>query len=284
MSLIDLILNLAGLMLWLGWRSSAGNEAATGVPGGLLSTLRRANPRERGWVKLAGLILLLAVRGLFYKQVGSEVDWTPSLPLGPILLSFRTDLWDRVFLFSLLSFVLSLGIFYSSLLLLSVVNHRMVETSPQQRWVRARLGRFESWPRWVKVLLPWLALTLLWLVLSPLLARMRIIPPPVSPAHLAEQAAVIGLGSYFGWKYVIAAILAFHIVSSYVYLGNAPFWTFINSTSRTLNKPLSFLPLQTGKFDFSPVLLMVLVFALSELAARGLLHLYIRLPILPAAP
>ena len=84
-----------------------------------------------------------------------------------------------------------------------------------------------------------------------------------------------------GHKYgLIAAVLLLHIIGSYIYLGNVPFWNFINSIARTLFKPTSFIPLQWGKFDFSPALVMVLVFLLGRAAERGLLQLYVRLPTL----
>ena len=223
---------------------------------------------------MAALVLLLLIRGFIYREMGAEVDWTPSIPLGPIVLTFRSDFPARIFIFSFLSFAVCLGIFYTSLLLLSVVNQSLPEGNPHQRWVRARLGLLERWPRWAKLLLPWFGLTLGWLALSPLLVRFNFVPQTKSAKLLVEQAALIGLGSYLCWKILIAVILAAHIVNTYVYLGNAPFWNFLNPTAKAFLKPLSFLPLHLGKFDFAPVIMMILVFALSEGIARALTRLY----------
>jgi uncharacterized protein YggT (Ycf19 family) len=128
-------------------------------------------------------------------------------------------------------------------------------------------------------MLPWLVLATAWLAFSPLLSGLNIIPPPRSASHLLQQAAVIGLGSYFSWKYVVAGILLLHIVNSYVYLGNDPFWTYLGPTAKTLCKPLGFLPLRAGKLDFAPVCIMIIIFLLCEAADHGLSRLYAQLPL-----
>jgi hypothetical protein len=279
MSLIDLILNLAGLILWLVWRSLGGPPAPRGAPGMLSGTLQRAESKRRGWKWPAGLAALLVFRGVLYRQIGSAVNWTPSIPLGAIVVAFRSDLKDRILLFSLLSFLVSLGILYSGLLLLSLLNSKLPDNNPTQRWVRSNLGRIDRFPAWLKLLLPWLVLTAAWLAVSPLLSALDIIPAPRSAGHLLQQAAVIGLGSYFSWKYVVAGVLLLHIVNSYVYLGNDPFWSYLGPTAKTLSRPLGFLPLRAGKLDFAPVCLMIIVFFLCEAADRGLSRLYAQLPL-----
>jgi uncharacterized protein YggT (Ycf19 family) len=131
----------------------------------------------------------------------------------------------------------------------------------------------------VKSLLPLLVTALLWYVLSLLLARLTIIPPALSRAHRLEQGLVIGLGSCLSWRYLIGGLLALHLVSSYVYLGNQPFWNFIALTGRNLLRPLRWVPLRLGKVDFAPLVGLALVFFAAELAERGLTTLYERLPL-----
>jgi len=48
---------------------------------------------------------------------------------------------------------------------------------------------------------------------------------------------VIGLGSYLVWKYIVAGVLTLHLVNSYVYLGNHPFWIHVNAVARRMLTP-----------------------------------------------
>jgi uncharacterized protein YggT (Ycf19 family) len=137
----------------------------------------------------------------------------------------------------------------------------------------------ERLPAFVKILLPCLITGLLWLGISPLLAKVGFQLPAKSLTHTAQQAAVIGLGAIMVWKYLIAGLLLVHLVTSYVYLGNAPFWTFTSVTARNLLHPLRWLPLRFGRIDLSPLLGAALVLALGEIADHWLPVLYRRLPL-----
>ena len=65
MGLIDFILNLAGMLLWLNWRSIRFDPLARTTPATLAGTLRRAEPpRMKRWHFLAALAALLLLRGL----------------------------------------------------------------------------------------------------------------------------------------------------------------------------------------------------------------------------
>src|SRR6266478_6429890 len=120
-SLIDFILNLACLLLWLNWRSLGADPLSKTTPATLAGTLRRAEPqRLRGWHLLAALGILLLLRALLYWQIGPAVNWTPTLRLAAIAISFRSDFLDRMLLFSGLSFGMALAVLYLSLLLLSL--------------------------------------------------------------------------------------------------------------------------------------------------------------------
>ncbi len=46
MALIDFILNLAGLLLWLNWRSVRLDPLGKRTPATLIGTLRRAEPQR----------------------------------------------------------------------------------------------------------------------------------------------------------------------------------------------------------------------------------------------
>ena len=103
MSLINFILDIAGLLLWLSWRSIRFDPFTRPTPATLAGTVRRAEPvRLKRWHFLAALLGLLAVRAAFYWQIGPAVNWTPRLDLGIVALAFRSDVFFTVLLFSFL--------------------------------------------------------------------------------------------------------------------------------------------------------------------------------------
>jgi len=279
MALIDFILNLAGVLLWLSARSLRFDPLVKTSAASLAGTLRRAAPnRLRAWHFLGMLAALLYGRAFIYGQIGPAVNWTPNLRLGAISISFRSDMFGRMLLFSVLSFTVTLGVFYLWCLFLSLVNGRAAESDSLQRLVALHLGRVGQWPWPVKLVLPLAIVVVLWLGLGMMLARWDLIPQAVSTTHRLEQGLVLGLGAYLTWKFVIAGCLVFFVFSSYIYFGNHPFWNFVGSTGRNLVRPLSWLPMRVGKVDFAPILEIALVFLASEFAARGLTMLYRRLP------
>ncbi|HEV2434763.1 MAG TPA: hypothetical protein VG077_02085 [Verrucomicrobiae bacterium] len=277
MGIIDFILNLAGLLLWLNWRSLRFDPLGQRRPATLIGTLRRAEPRRlRRWHLPAVLAGLLFLRAVLYWQIGSGVGWAAGkLDLGVIELSFRSDLFGRILLFSFCSFGLTLGVFYLWLLLFSI----LAGPEPFHRLVRMQLGPIDRLPRGIKLALPLALVAPLWWLASWLLAWLAIVPPPVSAMHRLEAALVIGLGSYLAWKFAAGVLLVLHLLNSYIYFGKYPFWNYVTAEAQTLLRPLHAIPLRAGKVDFAPVLGTALVFLLAELAGRGLAVLYLRLPL-----
>ncbi len=279
MGLVDLILNGAALLLWLHWRALGFVRSTPAARVSLLSTLKKAESAGRGrWIYLTGLLALLILRSFFYSQIGAAVNWMPSLNLVAIHLSFRSDYLSRMFLFSGLSFGLMLAGFYAWLLLLSVANRKAPDSEPWQKLVRLHLGWLERFPTVVKFFLPMAGGALLWFLTSPGLVRLGLLPPPVSQVHLGEQAVVLGTATFLVWKFLIVGLLLLYLVNSCVFLGNFPFWSFVNLTARNLLCPLDWLPLQQGKMDLAPLLGMALVYILAEASASWLAVLYQRLP------
>ncbi len=277
MSLIDLILNVVGLVLWLNWRAIPLTVQAP--PGtSLASTLRRAGPPRPRVYYLAGLIVLLAGRALIYWQLGGQIGWVARIPLGPTTVGFRSDVLGRMMLFSVCSFGVALGIFYLCLLLLSWINGPVADTEPGQRVVRAQLGLFDRWPGAMKLLLPLLFTSSLWCLLNPWLARLGLVPSQAqSEWRVLAQGAIIGLAAYLALKFFLVGILALHMFSSYVYLGELPFWSFVNTTAHSLLRPLQWLPLRAGRVDFAPVIAMLLLLFTAPFSQRGLTQLFQRL-------
>src|SRR5512133_1950749 len=99
MAFTDLILNLAGVLLWLNWRAVRFDPLAKSTPASLVWTLKptEAHPwTSRHFLGALGVLLLL--RAWLYWQIGSALGWTPSLQLGAIAVSFRSDIFPRILL------------------------------------------------------------------------------------------------------------------------------------------------------------------------------------------
>ena len=280
MAVLDFILNCVCLLLWLNWRSR-GLTSLPSAPGiALIGTLKRAERRRaERWPSSLALVVILFARAVLYAELGSSTRWTPSLSFGSIALHFRTDDFVRMLLFSFLGFAMFLAVFYFSLFLIAAVNRSAPKDEPWTALLRAHLGIFARLPASLMLLAPFLIAFVFWIVLCPMFEKLQLTVATKSFSRVAEQALVIGLSAWTLWQYVVAVLLVLYIVSSYVYLGSAPFWNFIALTARNLLSPLSAVPLRLGKIDLAPLfgLAMVIVFALY--AHRGLALLYAKLAV-----
>jgi uncharacterized protein YggT (Ycf19 family) len=279
-AIVDFILNLAGLLLWIKWRSLPFDPIHKRTPATLVGTLRRAAPSHfRRWHLLAAIGLLLIFRALFYWQIGSasKPAWVGKLNLEITVLPFVSNSFGRMFLFSAFSFGLILGIFYLWLLLLSILTGQTAKEQPIHRLVRMQLGGIDGWPLWAKIISPLMVTALVWGLASWPFAWLHP-KPTMSVAHRIEESLVIGLGSYLAWKFIAAALLVLHLLNTYIYFGKHPFWNYINVTAQTLLSPLRKIPLRAGKVDFAPVIGIAIIFFAAELGERGLVWLYARLP------
>lgn len=280
MSVIDAILNIAGLLLWLKWRDKGLEVSGPRIS--LIGTLRKAGPRHRQIWFLLALLGLLIVRPLLYRLLGAALDWTPTISLGIIALPFRSDFFWRMFLFSFFSFGVALGVFYLCIILFSILTDRNSSADPVQNLIRAQLGKLDLLPAPLKLFLPWCVMLVLWCALNKPLIALGMLPASKSFMHLLGQGAVVGLGVYLVWEYLIVGILLLHLLNSYIYFGAWPFWTFIDNSAQQILKWASGIPLRVGKIDFAPLVVMALVIVIAEYAKRGkygLISLYQHLPI-----
>jgi uncharacterized protein YggT (Ycf19 family) len=276
MGVVDFILNLAGLLLWLNWRSDRSDPLIKRAPATLMGTLRPAAPTKlRRWHLLVFLVALLLLRALIYWWVGAALPkvWVAQLNLGLTTLPFRSDMLVRMLVFSFLSFGVALGIFYVWVLVLSLLAGPL----PIHALVTIPLGQVDGWPRWVKAILPFFATAILWWLASWLLIQMHILAP-VPAAGLFQQSCVLGISAYLLWQYPLGAILCLYLLNSYIYFGKHPFWNYVAATAQTILRPLRKIPLRIGKVDFAPLAGVAVIFLAAHFAERGLNLLYNRLP------
>ncbi len=272
MGYVDLILNFAGLLLWLNWRSLRFDPLARRRPATLMGTLRPASPKKiRRWHMLVFLAGLLFLRAFIYHWIASS--WVGQLDLGVTVLPFKGNLLGRILIYSFCSFGLVLAVFYIVLLLLSLLKG----PDPIHGLVKIPLGRVDGWPAWAKIILPFVVIAAGWWLACGLFGWLQFLPPSSMAARF-EQSLVIGLEGYLVWKFPLGALLGLHLLNSYIYFGKHPFWKYVNATAQTMLSPLKKFPLRTGKVDFAPVLALVLLFLAAEFAGRGLNLLYARLP------
>jgi uncharacterized protein YggT (Ycf19 family) len=275
MLIVDFILNLAGLLIWLGWRSKRFDPLIKGRPATLMGTLRPAStkPRHR-WHLLALIGGMLLLRALIYWGMGLEKSG--KLNLGLVVLYFSNSLhwrgwagFEHMLIYSFSSFGLMLGVFYLWILLLSLLSGPM----PIHGLVAIPLGRVDGWPRWIKAALPLVGTGIVWLLGSWCLNWLHLLPE-ISVASRLKQSLLIGLSSYLQWVYPLGAILILHLVNSYVYFGSHPGWRYVTATAETLLRPLEKLPLRVGRVDFAPLVGAGLVFLAAHFAELGLNRLY----------
>jgi uncharacterized protein YggT (Ycf19 family) len=281
MGLIDFILNVAALLLWFNWRSLKFDPLVKTSAASLAGTLRRAEPTpRRGWPLLLALGTLLLVRAWVYAGIGPAVNWTPKLDLYFIVIPFRMDVNHSGGIFSILLYsVLGFGRFlmlaYFWMFFLNVVNLNVVDTDPLLRMLRLHLGRAARWHWSVQLLTPILLLSTLWLVLHPVLLRNGIVVVARTKVILFSQGLLVGASLVPSLEYLLAALLIFYLVTSYVYLGSSPFWDFVTLTTRNLLKPLRWLPLQFGRYDFAPLFWLLVLTALVWFPTPQIVHWYL---------
>jgi len=273
---IDFILNVAGVLLWLNWRSVRLDPFTRGVPATLAGTVRRAEPmRLKRWHFLAALGILLLFRALLYRAIGPAANWTPRINLVVVQLAFpliRGHTFLSILSYSVLSFAQLLLVFYLWLLIIAIANRH--ETSPDalQKLVMVQLGQLARWPLTVQLTLPVLIVAGLWMAFHPLLVYIGVTPHVRSNGILFAQGCVASLMLYWTVKYLLVALLAVHLIITYVYLGANPVWEFINTTSNNLLSPLRNLPLRFGRVDLAPLLGIILVVLLLFLLPEYLLR------------
>jgi uncharacterized protein YggT (Ycf19 family) len=266
MEWLNLIMDLAALVLWLNWRQAGLEPLAVMAPATLAGTLKRTETAApKRWKFGVALAVLLLARAWLYLQLAGVANLSPRLRLGFVNIPFRANLPLDMLVFSLLSFGFVLAAFYLWMLLLSTIDGGATDSSPVARMVRLQIPWAEHWPRVVKWLSPFLLGGIAWAALHPLLWWLAAVPESKSVAQLVAQAVVHGLGTYVVWEYLILGVLLVHFVNAQAYLGALPFWNYADTVGRNLLSPFRRLPLRIGRVDFLPLVVMALVIILSHL-------------------
>jgi uncharacterized protein YggT (Ycf19 family) len=271
MGLLDFILNVAGLLLFLNWRALGFDPLSRGKPATLAGTIKGTAPKPaRGLPMFAGLLTLLLLRGLLYWAVGSPASWTPKLDLGVVMLAFKSDRLPANLVFSFLSFVRLLLIFYFWLLALAALNRRLADSDPIQKLIRLHLGAVGRWPWILQVLTAPLLALVMWAACYPLLVYLHVINQVSDASVLIREGLAVGAGLFLTLKLLLPFCLFLHLITSYVYLGSGPFWDFVSATSLNLVAPFRRLPLRFSRLDFTPLLAVVVIFLLLHWLPRYL--------------
>jgi len=273
MALLDFILNLVGLLLWFNWRAARFDPLAKFTPATLAGTLRRAEKTSfKRWHLPLGLVALLLLRAPLYSEFGSALNWTGKLDVAVISIPFRTNVTSYLpmLLYSFYSFGVTLTVFLLWVIFLSALKANAPETDSLRQLLRLHLGKVESWPRSLKLLLPLLVITPLWWLASWPLTYWGILPMAATWSQRLQQSLLVGVGSYLAWKQLIVGLLGLYFVSSYVFFGRQPFWQHLAVIARQVIAPLRSLPLRFGKLDFTPLLGIALVIFLAYLAENGI--------------
>ncbi len=266
MAYVDLVLNLACLLLWLNWRSIRFDPLTKRTPATLMGTLRPAVPKKlRPWHLLVFIVLILLLRAMIYRWVGPATNWTAKLDLGVTVLPFRSDWLPHILVYSFCSFGVALGVFYMYLLPLSL----LAGPEPIHRFVKIPLGRLDDLPRWAKSILPLVITAVAWWLASWAFCLLKVMPPPTAVAQRLEQSLIIGLDSYLIWRFPLGVLLLLHLLSSYIYFGKHPIWNYVNATSQKILQPLHALPLRLGRMDFAPLVGIILIFLFANLIQNG---------------
>jgi hypothetical protein len=277
MSYVDLMLNIASLLIWLNWRAVVFIRPASALS--IASAIKPANKLSgsRHWRLLGALVALVCLRAVFYWQFGPSLDWTPQLKLGVLVISFQCESFLRMLLFSGLSFLLTAAVFYFCLLFLAAVNHKEPETDEWQKNIRLHLGLLTFLPAVVQLILPFVLTALVWPACYWVFFQLHMMPVSAGFWPLVQQSLVVGLGSLLAWKYFLVGLLLLHLLNAYIYFGGASFWNFIAVTGRNTLWWLRWLRL--GKLDLAPLIGMALLVAGGELLSRWLPVLYQKLPL-----
>lgn len=260
----DHLLNLAALLLWLGFRGIGVGAQVAPVRSGLAGRLGCG---------LALLALLLG-RAWFYWRVGAESRWIPWLDLGVTRIPFNSLILQRMCFYSLCSFAVWWGTFHCGLGVVSMLTNSRRASDPWAAWVAAQLGLFSRMPAVFKPVLPWGALTWIWLVARPHLVAIGVLLPSGQPDREWQQGVVLGATTLLAGVTFLVPILLLHFTSLVAHLGSGRWLEFTELVATRATRPLGWLPLTVGGVNLASLLLAAGILAGNWYAISGLGRLF----------
>ena len=261
MEWLHLILNLAALLLWIHWR--AGTMPRPKPANSVIGPTPNPGPIFRhSWIFLVALLGLLGLRAVFYHQFGPGLDWVPSLNLIEASPHFRSDYFPRALAFSVLSFARWLVALYFCLALLSAVRPDAEGSGNWREFLKAQFGWLGGWHPAFHCLAAFALAVGVHLGESHWMHSVGVIAEPAQSLHHLPTLLALDLRAAV---YLAMALLALYLLNSYVYFGEANFWTNVDASGKRLLSPLRAVPLVVGKLDLAPFLAFSAAYGLSFL-------------------
>ena len=278
---INLLLNFAGLGLWIGAFAFSRAAARLSRPLTLLSALRPETSAAHGRLVLLGsLMALLVLRAAAYWNFSTPGDRLPSIDFGILSISFRSDLFTDLLAYSVGSFLVFLYLYYLWMLGISLCCRSSGPVDSIENFVNRQLRFLASWHVGWKVFISLVAGAGLWLATGRALLVFGIgeIPREWSVSTLLLQSPFVAASFGCSFLLVMAVVLALHLISSYVYFGDHAVWPFIDRTAKVYLSPLRRFPLMFGHFDFAPILGILVFWFLNWIGNRGIRWVWEQLP------
>ena len=253
----NLLLNLAGFGLWIGAFAFSRAAARLSRPLTLLSALRPEASAAHGRLVLLGsLTALLVLRAAAYWNFSTTGGRHPSIDFGILSISFRPDSFTDMLAYSIGSFLVFLYLYYLWMLGVSLCCRSSGPVDSIENFVNQQLRFLASWHVGWKVFISLFAGAGLWLATGMVLHVFGIggIPREWSVLTLLLQSPFVAASFGCSFLLVMSVFLALHLISSYVYFGDHAVWSFIDRTAKVYLSPLRRFPLMFGRFDFAPIL------------------------------
>lgn len=284
MGLFPVILNFAALLLWINARNGWAMSHRAGFP-----SFGSSNQNQHGWGKTGGGLFLLALvllgQPLLYRQFGPEMDWSPKLEWGigfdpsavagerftAISVVFRSDWFKMDLLFSFVHFFKWLLTYYAALIFFSIFTPRTTRQSAASQFLRNQLGFLYSRTSRSQLVVLTLSSVVFYALVSLLFSHFGLMPENSPARFLLANAIVPTLLMYRTWALIAMGLVAFSLLSNYVYFGGNPTWTTVEETSRVLLAPLRKRSWIWRRIDFAPFAsLAILGLLLHFSSAQGL--------------
>lgn len=273
MKTVDWLLNFASILIWIRWLAFF--KTPTHVHLTLATIVKPADKRtKRSYIPLFVIFIIIFLRAVFYYYTAPMTKWNPTLDLIAISIPFKSDIFLRILLYSFLSFLLFLVVFYFWLFFLSTLNH-YEEHDQIHHNIIYHLGIFGRLPVVLKILVPFIASAILWIIFGLILSAMGIFEKPASFEKFLLQSGLLSLCLVFSLKYLVIIICALFLIYMYIYLGPHPFWTYIWLTGKRLLKLIRWI--RIGEVELSPLVMSVIVAWLSLLGEKWFPIFYQRL-------